>query len=456
MINIQTQTGFLGDNQTKFISTMISSYSMYDAVIIGAGPAGYVCATTLGKGGAKVCVVEKGGLGGTCTQTGCIPTKFLHSVGDTIRKAKAGKKFGIKSSIEIDYTVLKSKMKSTVSKLASGIELLFKENGVELIQGEASLKSANEVEINGKILETKNIVLATGSQPKSFQKYSFDDRILSTDSIFDLENLPESILIVGGGYSGCEFASILNVLGCKVWLVEMEETLLPGQPKEVGSSVEKFMKLDGIEVMTKSGVEKIEGEVIVNGKKINPEKILISIGRNPNIETKIFEDLGIVFDENGLKVNEKMQTSLQNVYAIGDITGHFELAHVASRQGEVAAQNILGKNSTMDYSVVPYCVFTYPEVAVVGKCEGHSGEFQLSVNAKANCLGDTRGFVKVFEENGILQGAIILAPHASELIGEVALAIKLKLKPKDVIETIHAHPTLPEAFVDALKNLESS
>jgi len=427
---------------------------MYDAVIIGAGPAGYVCATTLAKGGVKVCVVEKGGLGGTCTQTGCIPTKYLHSMGDIIRKAKSAKKFGITSSVEIDYPTLKNKMNATVSKLASGIGLLFKESGVELIQGKASLKSANQVEVNGKILETKNIVLATGSQPKSFQEHSFDNRILSTDSIFDLDNLPESILIVGGGYSGCEFASILNVLGCKVWLVEMEDTLLPGQPKEVGSAVEKYMKLDGIEVMTKSKIDKIDEEVSVNGNKINPEKILISVGRNPNLDTKAFGELGIAFNENGLIVNEKMQTSLPNIYAIGDITGSFELAHVASRQGEVAAQNILGEESLMDYSVVPYCVFTYPEVAVVGKCEGHSAEFLLSVNAKANCLGDTRGFVKVFEENGILQGTIILGPHASELIGEAALAIKLKLKPKDVIETIHAHPTLPEAFVDALKNLE--
>jgi len=454
MQNIQTKTGFLGDKPTKFIATQISSYSVYDAVIIGAGPAGYVCATTLGKAGAKVCVVEKNGLGGTCTQKGCIPTKYLHSVGDIIRKAKSAKKFGIKSTVEIDFAVLKNKMKSTVAKLASGVELLFKENGVELIHGEASLKSANQVEIDGKILETKNIVLATGSQPKSFQDNSFDDRILSTDSIFDLDKLPESILIVGGGYSGCEFAAILNVLGCKVWLVEIEDTLLPRLPKELGLAIEKFMKLDGIEVMTKSGVDKIEDQVIVNGKKINPEKILVSVGRNPNIQTKVFEDLGIAFEKNGLIVNEKMQTSLPNVYAIGDITGRFELAHVASRQGEVAAQNILGKNSIMDYSVIPYCVFTYPEVAVVGKCEGHSSEFQLSVNAKANCLGDTRGFVKVFEENGILQGAMIVAPHASELIAEVALAIKLKLKPKDVIETIHAHPSLPEAFVDALKNLE--
>jgi len=428
---------------------------MYDAVIIGAGPAGYVCAITLAKGGAKVCVVEKGGLGGTCTQRGCIPTKYLHSMGDIIRKAKLAKKFGITSNLEIDYITLKSKMRTTVSKLASGIELLFKENEVELIQGEARLKSANQVEVNGKILETKNIVLATGSKPKSFQGHSFDNRILSTDSIFDLDNLPKSILIVGGGYSGCEFASILNVLGCKVWVVEMEDTLLPGQPKEMGSAVEKYMKLDGIEVMTKSKINKIDEEVTVSGNKINPEKILISIGRNPNLDMKSFGELGIKFNENGLIVNEKMQTSLPNIYAIGDITGNFELAHVASRQGEVAAQNILGEESLMDYSVVPYCVFTYPEVAIVGKCEGRSGEFPLSVNAKANCLGDTRGFVKVFEENGILQGTMILGPHASELIGEAALAIKLKLKPKDVIETIHAHPTLPEAFVDALKNLET-
>jgi dihydrolipoamide dehydrogenase len=413
-----------------------------------------VCAITLAKGGAKVCVVEKGGLGGTCTQRGCIPTKFLHSMGDIIRKAKSAKKFGITSNLEIDYITLKSKMRITVSKLASGIELLFKENDVELILGEANLKSANQVEVNGKILETKNIVLATGSLPKSFQEHSFDNRILSTDSIFDLDNLPESILIVGGGYSGCEFASILNVLGCKVWLVEMEDTLLPSQPKEVGVAVEKYMKLDGIEVMTKSQIDNIDEEVTVSGNKINPEKILISVGRSPNLDTKAFEEFGIVFNENGLTVNEKMQTSLPNVYAIGDITGSFELAHVASRQGEVAAQNILGEESRMDYSVIPYCVFTYPEVAVVGKCEGHSGEFPLSVNAKANCLGDTRGFVKVFEENGILQGVVILGPHASEIIGEAALAIKLKLKPKDVIDTIHAHPTLPEAFVDALKDLE--
>ena len=428
---------------------------MYDAIVIGAGPAGYVCAISLAKNGAKVCVVEKNGLGGTCTQRGCIPTKYLHSMGDIIRKAKSAEKFGIKGDFEVDYSLLKAKMKSTVSKLASGIQLLFKEHGIELIQGEASLKSQNQIEVNGNILETKNIVLATGSHPISMLEHNFDDMILSTDSILELDNLPESVLIIGGGYSGCEFASILNVLGSKVSLVEMGDRLLPNQPEEVGTAIQKYMKLDGIKVMIKSKVEKIEQDsVIVNGEKISTEKILVSIGRKPNLDISSLENLGIDFNEKGLIVNEKMQTSISNIYAIGDITGRYELAHVASRQGEVAAENIVGKQSSMDYSVIPYCVFTYPEVAIVGKCDGHASEFALSVNAKANCLGDTRGFIKVFEENGILQGTIIVGSHASEIIAEAALAIKLKLKPKDIIETIHAHPTLPEAFVDALKNLE--
>ena len=428
---------------------------MYDAVIIGAGPAGYVCAISLARAGAKICVVERNGLGGTCTHRGCIPTKYLHSMGDIVRKAKSAKKFGINSNIEIDYSILKSKMKSTVSKLASGIGFLFKEYNVELVSGEASIKSQNQVIVNGTILETKNIVLATGSKPKSFVTNKLSEKILSTDSIFELENLPESILIVGGGYSGCEFASILNVLGCKIWLVEMENSLLPNQPKEIGAAIEKYMKLDGISVLTKSSMKITDdNKIMINNNEINPEKILISTGRQPNFNTEELDKLGINWNDKGIIVNEFMQTSLSNVYAIGDIAGKYELAHVASYQGEIAAQNIWGEKKKIDYSVIPYCVFTYPEVAIVGKCEGNSKEFPMVANAKANCLGDTRGFIKVFEENGILQGVIIVGAHASEIIGEAALAVKLKLKPKEVIETIHAHPTLPEAFVDALRSLD--
>ncbi len=428
---------------------------MYDAVVIGGGPAGYVCGITLAKLGANVCVIERMGLGGTCTHKGCIPTKYFHSMADIIKKAKSAKKFGINSTIEVDYKTLKSKMRATVSKLASGISLLFKESGVELIEGEATIKSPNQVQVNGKILETKNIVLATGSHPVCIPGYEFSDRMLSTDTIFDLDELPKSILIVGGGYSGCEFASILNVLGCKIWLVEMEDNLLPNQPKEVGIAIEKFMKLDGIDVFTKSKIEKIDSdEVFVNGKEFKPEKILICAGRRPNLNTDELKGNGVSFEQKGVNVNNKMQTNVANIYAIGDVTGNYELAHVASRQGEIAAQNIMGKNSTIDYSAIPYCVFTFPEIAIVGKCEGKSSESPFIANAKANCLGDTRGFVKVFEKDGVLQGVIIVGPHASELIGEATLAVQMKLKTSDLIETIHAHPTLPEAFADALRSLE--
>ena len=427
---------------------------MYDAVIIGAGPAGYVCALSLAKQGAKVCVIEKDGLGGTCTHKGCIPTKYFHSVGDIVRKTKSAKKFGINTDVSIDYSVLNSKMKSTVKKLSSGIGFLFKENGIEWIQGEAKMESPNKIIVNDKILETKNIVLATGSKPKKIPADNLSEKIISTDSMFDLEKLPESILIVGGGYSGCEFASVLNALGCKVELIEMRDSLLPDQPKEVGAVIEKFMKLDGISVMTKSSIKISDGKVTVNGNEVNPEKILISIGRVPNFNTDELDKLGITWNENGIIVNDHMQTNLSNIYAIGDIAGNYELAHVASFQGEIAAQNIMGGDESMDYSTVPFCIFTYPEVAIVGKCEGNSKEIPMITNAKANCLGDTRGFVKVFKKNGILQGVIIVGVHASEIIGEATLAVKLKLKPKDVIQTIHAHPTLPEAFVDALKSLD--
>ena len=430
---------------------------MYDVVIIGAGPGGYVCAIVAAQLGAKVCIVEKDGLGGTCTQRGCIPTKYFHSIGEIIRRAKGAKRYGIEGNFSLNYDVLKSKMFSTVSKLASGIKLLLENNDVDLINGEAKIISENKIGVNDKILETKNIVIATGSHPICIPGYEFGDKIVSTDSIFDLENLPKSILIVGGGYSGCEFASILNAFGCKVWLVEVQERLMPKQPVDIGMTIEKYMKLDGISVLTNSSVEKItKDEVMVNGKSIDPEKILVCTGREPNLNRDELDKIGIKFDNKGIIVNEKMQTSIENVYAIGDITGKYELAHVASKQGEVAAQNIMGKDTVMDYSVVPFCVFTYPEVAFVGRLEGKSGEISLAANAKANCLTETKGFVKVFEENGICIGAIIVGPHAGELISEPALAIRMRLSMDDVLETIHAHPTLPEAFVDAIRDAKGS
>ena len=427
---------------------------MYDAVIIGAGPGGYVCAIEISKLGGKVCIVEKNGFGGTCTQRGCIPTKYLHSVGDFVRKASMSKSYGINSKIDLDYKILKSKMFTTVGKLASGIQLLLKDNGVEIVEGEAEIISPNKVKVGSKILETKNVVIATGSTPVPISGYDFKEKILSTDTFWSMEELPKSIAVIGGGYSGCEFASILNVLGCKVWLIEMEETLMPDNPQEIGKTLEKYMRIDGITVLTNSKVEKItDNGILVNGQNIDVEKILVCVGRKPNIGSDEMKKLGIEFGSKGIDVNKKMLTSVSNIYAIGDITGKYQLAHVASKQGEVAAHNITGHDSEMDYSIIPFCVFTFPEVAFVGDCSGKSGEFPLRANAKANCLEDTRGFLKVFEKNGMCVGAIIIGTRASEIIGEVTIAIKTQLKIEKFLEVIHAHPTLSEAFTEAVRDI---
>lgn len=437
---------------------------MYDVVVIGAGPGGYACAIRAAQLGAKTCIIEKNGMGGTCTQRGCIPTKYLHSFGDIMRRASAAKKNGINASIQLDYNLLKSKMLATVSKLATGIEMLLKSNDVDIIHGDAQIVSQKEIVVSANesslslSLETKNIVIATGSYPAGLGDYHFKDNLLSTTSILELESLPESIIVVGGGYSGCEFAAILNTYGCKVTIVEAEKTLLPGLPNEVGNTIEKYMRIDGIDVITDSTVDRISHTgAIINGKEIEASKLLICTGRKPNIVEAELNKIGVSFNQSGIIVNEKLRTNVNNIYAIGDVTGMYELAHVASKQGEVAAENIMGiGNSSMDYRAVPVCVFTYPEIAFVGQLSGEKiGVFPIAASAKASCLGESRGFVRVYDEGGIIVGVLIIAPHAGELIGEAALAVRMKMKIEDLQDTIHAHPTLSESFLEAVRDINN-
>lgn len=431
---------------------------MYDTAVIGGGPGGYTCAIRAAQLGATVCLIEKNGLGGTCTQRGCIPTKYLHSLGDIIRRTDSARKSGINATVQINYSHVKSKMFATVSRLASGIKKLLESNGVELIHGEAQIQSPNKININNhSLVETRNIVIATGSIPVCMPGYQFGEQILSTTSVLELDQLPKSITIIGGGYSGCEFASILNALGCKVCLIEAQDHLLPLQISEVGNMVEKFMALDGITTMTRSNVEKIIGATaFVSRQRVESEKILLCTGRRPNVKRDELYRLGLIFNPKGINVNEKMQTNIPSIYAVGDVTGMYELAHVAAKQGEVAAENIMGvANSGLDYNTVPVCIFTYPEVAIVGdlRTNGKSGECPLVASAKANCLGDTRGTIKVFEKDGKLVGAYIVASHAGEIIGEAALAIKMKVSAKDIYNTILPHPTLPESFQEAVRDI---
>jgi dihydrolipoamide dehydrogenase len=428
---------------------------MYDAVIIGAGPGGYVCAIRIGQLGGKVCIIEKNGLGGTCTQKGCIPTKYLHSIGDIMRRATAARKDGLKTHIELDYGAVRSRMAGTVNRLASGIKTLLESNDIDLLQGEGHIVSENEVMVDDKTIETRNIVIATGSYPVCLPGYRFKNNILSTNTILELEKLPKSVVVIGGGYSGCEFSAILNSFGCKVTLIEAQNHLLPLQIEEIGRTIEKYMRLDGINVMTGAAAEKIlENGIMVNGQTIEAEKVLVCVGRRPSINASELNKTGVKFNDSGILVNKNMRTTAQNIFAIGDVTGIFELAHVASKQGEIAAQNIMGKESEMDYRTIPACVFTYPEVAFVGELEGRCGEFPLAASAKANCLGDTKGVFKIFEKDGIIVGAFIIGPHAGEIIGEVALATRMRMKPQDIFDTIHAHPTLPESLVDAARDID--
>ena len=431
---------------------------MYDTAVIGGGPGGYTCAIRAAQLGATVCLIEKDGVGGTCTQRGCIPTKYLHSLGGIIRRTDSARKSGINATVQINYSHVKSKMFATVSRLASGIKKLLESNGVELIHGEAQIQSPNKININNhSLVETRNIVIATGSIPVCMPGYQFGEQILSTTSVLELDPLPKSITIIGGGYSGCEFASILNALGCKVCLIEAQDHLLPLQISEVGNMVEKFMALDGITTMTKSNVEKIIGTTAFIGQQsVESKKILLCTGRRPNVKRDELYRLGLIFNPKGINVNKKMQTNIPSIYAVGDVTGMYELAHVAAKQGEVAAENIMGvANSALDYNTVPVCIFTYPEVAIVGdlRTNGKSGECPLVASAKANCLGDTRGTIKVFEKEGKLVGAYIVASHAGEIIGEAALAIKMKVSAKDIYNTILPHPTLPESFQEAVRDI---
>jgi dihydrolipoamide dehydrogenase len=429
---------------------------MYDVIIIGAGPGGYTCAIKAAQLGGKVCIIEKDGFGGTCTQRGCIPTKFLHSIGDIVRRTSIARKEGLKAEIELDYSKVRSRMIATVNRLATGIRTLLESNSVDLFYGEARMISRNNVLVNDSILETKNIVIATGGFPICLPSFKFGKNIVSTDTILDLESLPKSIVIIGGGYSGCEFSAIFNSFGCKVHLIELQDHLLPLQIEEIGKTLEKYMRLDGIDVMTGSAVKEIlDNGVMLNERVIEAEKVLVCIGRKPNINVDEMKKCGIKYSHQGINVNDQMQTSVENIFAIGDVTGLFELAHVASKQGEIAAQNIMGTYSRMDYAIVPACVFTYPEVAFVGDLHGRCGTFPLVASPKANCMGDTRGVFKVFEKDGTIVGTYIIAPHAGEIIGEAALAIKMHMKAQDMAETIHAHPTLPESLVDATKDMYS-
>nr|WP_199798729.1 dihydrolipoyl dehydrogenase [Clostridium tetani] len=445
-----------------------------DVAILGAGPGGYVAAIQAAKLGAKVVLVEKDKVGGTCLNRGCIPTKAFVRSSEIYSNVKNSEKYGISlENPSIDIKKVVARKDNIVDKLVGGIQYLIQKHNIELISGNGKLIDKNTIETKDALIKAKNIVIASGSKASVLPiKGSNLKQVITSEEALDLKELPEKIAIIGGGVIGMEFAFIYANMGVEVSVIEYFDNVLSMLDEDVIKEITDIGKEKGIKFYTNSKVEEIledenEGCIVKFTNKseekfIFCDKVLMSVGRQPYMENMGVEELGIELNQNkrGIKVNTKMETSVSDIYAIGDVTNVIQLAHVASHQGIVAVKNIMGKDIEIDYSAVPSVIFTEPEIAVVGVCEKIAkennldvevGKFPFSANGKALTLGEDRGFIKVIKEKatGKVVGASIIGAHASDLIAELTLAVKNGLTSEQIAETIHAHPTTAEVVHEA-------
>lgn len=447
----------------------------FDLIIIGSGSSGYVCAIRAADLGKKVLLIEKRDLGGTCMNRGCIPTKAIIKAANVYREAKESKVFGIEiNDMKYSPKGIKNWKESVVKKLVSGLEFLIKSRNIVIKNGLGYLLDGNIVEVlsNGEkeTFKGKDIVIATGSEPAEFENFNIDHiDILTSDDALELDSYPEEMVIIGAGAIGIEFANFFNTFGTKVTIVEMMPQIIPTlKDKKIASVLQRIFQKRGIEFKLGVKIEKVEkknGKVIVfleNGEIIETKKVLVSIGRKFNSENIGLENVGIKTEKGRILVNEYLKTNIPHHYAIGDVIGGMLLAHKAMKEGEVLAEIIVGKDIKMDYEVLPWVIFSYPEVATVGLTEEEAkslgisvvkGEFPFIANGKAVSANSTDGFVKIVakEDNHKILGAQIVGEGASNLIGELAIAIKNNLKLEDIVDTIHVHPTLSEAIFEAAK-----
>jgi dihydrolipoamide dehydrogenase len=444
----------------------------FDLTVIGAGPGGYVAAIKAAQEGIKVALIEKKDLGGVCLNVGCIPTKTLLAANDVLKKIQHAKDFGINvNEISFDFSKMKMRKDNVVGGIRKSLEGLIKSNKIEIIRGEAKFDSPHEIKVFGEnnlLVKSKKTIIATGSTPIDVKSFPCDGKkIHNSTTILDLETLPKSLAIIGGGYIGCEFASLYASLGCKVTILEALDSIVSLQGKTISDALTKAFVSQGIEIQTNVFVQKIDtgnnGVVVelAGGKKLSYDMALVSIGRKLNTGNLNLEKIGVALDQKGaIAVNEKMETSVPDIYAIGDVTGKWLLAHVASHQGMVAAQNVLGKESKMHYYAVPAVIFTTPEIAMVGMTleqaieEGYAatvGKFPFQALGKSVATNETEGFAQIISDKktGQLLGAQIIGSEASALIGEMTLAVQNELTLDCVIDTIHAHPTVAEAWLEA-------
>jgi len=447
----------------------------YDVVVIGSGPGGYVAALRAAQSGQKTCVVERDALGGVCLNRGCIPTKALAHAAEICAYARNGEEWGIQAGeVKVDLAKMMASKDAVVKKLTGGVGFLLKRAKVDVLAGEGRLVGRRKVAVKlhdggEEILEAAKIIIATGSEPARPGWISFEsDRVITSDEALKLGKLPSSVFILGGGYIGCEFASIFAQLGVAVTVVEMLDGLLPLMDADLGSELGKALKKLKVKIHVGTKMESLDAggsgvkAKLSNGKSVEAELALICVGRRMLSDGLGLEDVGVRAENGAIAIDEHCETSVAGVYAIGDVTGTIQLAHVASAQGIVAAEHAAGQAARIDYRCVPAAVFTNPEVATVGLTEaaasaaGHKvkvARFPLQALGRAVAMGETAGFAKLVadEVTGQVLGVHLVGPHASDVIGEGAMAVALEATVGVLARTIHAHPTLPEAVMEAAR-----
>ena len=452
---------------------------VYDVAIIGAGPGGYVAAIRGSQLGGRICLIEQNEVGGACLQQGCIPTKALISSTDLLRKFQAAEEYGISLGCPIkpDLAKMMARKDQIVTNLTKGIKALLKSQGITLIKGQAAIEAPGTIRVNEEsgtpqVVEAQKVIIATGSKPGSVPGLELDGvRIISSDDAVRLREIPERLLIVGAGAIGCEFAFIFKPLGSNITMVELMPQALPQEDTEIARTLERELKKNKIKLFTNNKVESLREEgsdliaTLTNGQEITADKILVSIGRAVNVAGLGLERLGVHRGTRGeISANNRMETNIPGIYAIGDVVGGAMLAHVASAEGLVAVENALGGHKEMDYTVVPAGIFTSPEIGRVGLTEREAqekgytiktGRFPLRALGKAQAMGELAGLVKLVADaqTDKLLGAHIIGPSATDLIHEAALAIQQGIPAKALAELIHSHPTLSEGIMEAAHSL---
>ena len=447
----------------------------FEAVVIGAGPGGYVAAIRCAQLGLKTAIVENREVGGTCLNRGCIPTKaLLHSaeIYDTMMNeaAEAGVFAG---DVSYDYTKVAARKDAVVKRMSGGVEALLKKRKVTILRDKAVLTGAHSFKAEGKEYTADKIILATGSEPIRIPIPGIDkEGVMNSDGVLASEKLPESVVIIGGGVIGIEFATLYASFGKKVVVVEALPRILNTLDEDVSATMAGVLAKKGVEIHVGAKVTEIKDGLTVvfdeNGKisEAAGDVVVVAIGRGPVTRDLGFEAAGVKMTDRGfVEVNDKMETSVPNIYAIGDITGKIQLAHVASAQALVAAANAAGQNKKMAYNIVPSCIYTTPEIAAVGLTEAEAkakglsvktGNFSTAGNGRSVILNCTEGFVKLVTEaaTGEILGATIVAPHATDMIAEVAAAMKAEATVEEIADTIHPHPTVSEIVMEAAHDVD--